>query len=218
VSPRDREPNEKNDQPEITGASRPAFEASRSPTDPEAPGASEPDPAAGAGKASEAGAPSALAEQMQKLRAEKQDLMNTLVRRQADFENYRKRMEKERHADRHRGVEALVEHLLPVLDAFDRALAGHDESASAEYRKGFELIRRQLWDALSKQGLKRIDAVGKEFDPHLHHAIERVETPEHADGTVVGELQPGYKFHDRVLRPAMVRVAAEPVSKRAHDN
>jgi molecular chaperone GrpE len=219
VSPRDSEPNEKNDQPEIAGASRPALEAGRSQTGPEAPGAIEAArAAAGAGKPSEEGAPSALAEQVRKLQAEKQDLMDTLVRRQADFENYRKRVEKERHADRHRGVEVLVEHLLPVLDAFDRALAGHDDSASAEYRKGFELIRRQLWDALSKQGLKRIDAVGKEFDPHLHHAIERVETPEHADGTVVGELQPGYMFHDRVLRPAMVRVAAEPVSKRAHDN
>lgn len=174
--------------------------------------------AVGAGKGNEAPITSGFAEQLQKLQAEKQDLMNTLVRRQADFENYRKRVEKERHAERHRGVELLVEHLLPVLDAFDRALTGLDESASAEYRKGFELIRRQLWDTLSKQGLKRIEAVGKEFDPHLHHAIERVETPEHADGTVVDELQPGYMFHDRVLRPAMVRVAAEPVSKRAGGN
>ena len=130
--------------------------------------------------------------EVQKLLAEKQELMDTLVRRQADFENYRKRIEKERHPDRHRGVELLVEHLLPVLDAFDRALAGDEDAANAEYRKGFELIRRQIWDALAKQGLKRIESVGKEFDPHFHHAIERVETAEHADGTVIGELQPGY--------------------------
>jgi molecular chaperone GrpE len=155
---------------------------------------------------------------VQKLLAEKQELMDTMVRRQADFENYRKRIEKERHADRHRGVELLVEQLLPVLDAFDRALAGEESAANAEYRKGFELIRRQIWDALSKQGLKRIDSVGKEFDPHLHHAIERVETAAQADGTIIGELQPGYTFHDRVLRPAMVRVAAEPVSKSAREN
>ncbi len=163
--------------------------------------------------ASNAGTPD-----VQKLLAEKQELMDTMVRRQADFENYRKRIEKERHADRHRGVELLVEQLLPVLDAFDRALAGDENAANAEYRKGFELIRRQIWDALSKQGLKRIDSVGKEFDPHLHHAIERVETAAQADGTIIGELQPGYTFHDRVLRPAMVRVAAEPVSKSAREN
>ena len=216
MSHRDREQNEKKGQAQNSVESRATLGDDNSQAVPEFPGAKESDPAAvGTGKAGEAGAPSALAEQLQKLQAEKQDLMNTLVRRQADFENYRKRVEKERHSDRHRGVELLVEHILPVLDAFDRALATTDESASAEYRKGFELIRRQLWDALSKQGLQRIEAAGKEFDPHLHHAVERVETPEHADGTVVSELQPGYMFHDRVLRPAMVRVAAEPVSKRA---
>ena len=151
-----------------------------------------------------------------KLLAEKRELMDTLVRRQADFENYRKRIEKERHNDRHRGVEAVIEHILPVLDAFDRALAESDDSAYMEYRKGFELIRRQLWESLAKQGLVRIDAMGQEFNPHFHHAIERVETSEHADGIVIGELQPGYMFHDRVLRPAMVRVATTPESKTAH--
>jgi molecular chaperone GrpE len=166
----------------------------------------------------EGGEASSLEQQIRKLQGEKADLMNTLVRRQADFENYRKRVEKERHADRHRGVELLIDHLLPVLDAFDRALGEHGNSVSEEHRKGFELIRRQLWDALSKQGLVRIEAVGKEFDPHQHHAIERVETSEHPDGTVISELQPGYRFHDRVLRAAMVRVAAQPVSKSAGGN
>lgn len=219
MSNSDREFDEEKGEPKKSGASRPAFEGDPSRRGAEPPAGGENDATAvGAGKVVEAGGPSALAEQVQKLQAEKQDLMNTLVRRQADFENYRKRIEKERHADRHRGAEALIERLLPVLDALDRALAGHDDPATAEFYKGFELIRRQLWDTLSKQGLKRIEAVGKEFDPHLHHAIERVETPEHADGRVVDELQPGYTFHDRVLRPAMVRVAAEPVSKRASDN
>jgi molecular chaperone GrpE len=152
------------------------------------------------------------AEQLQKLLAEKQELMNTLVRRQADFENYRKRIEKERQQERHRGVEGLIEQLLPMLDAFDRALVGHDDPANADYRRGFEMIRGQLWSALAKQGLERIQAVGKEFDPHLHHAIENVETAEHAPGVVVGELQPGYLFHGRVLRPAMVRVSSPPAN------
>lgn len=151
----------------------------------------------------------AAPDEMRKLVAEKQELMDTLVRRQADFENYRKRVEKERQHDRHRGVESLIEGILPVLDAFDRALETGDDPRYAEYRKGFELIQKQLWDLLAKQGVERIDAVGKQFDPHLHHAIESVETTEHEEDTVIAELQPGYTFHDRVLRPAMVRVAKE---------
>jgi molecular chaperone GrpE len=152
------------------------------------------------------------AEEIQKLVAEKQDLQNTLVRRQADFENYRKRVERERQQERHRGAEQLIEQVLPVLDAFDLALKGQNSSANAEYRKGFELIRTQLWNALSKQGLQPIEAVGKQFDPNLHHAIENVPTADKPEGTVVGEMQTGYMFHDRVLRPAMVRVATSPAN------
>jgi molecular chaperone GrpE len=152
------------------------------------------------------------ADQIQKLVAEKQDLQNTLVRRQADFENYRKRVEKERQQERHRGAEQLIEQVLPVLDALDLALSGQSGAASPEYRKGFEIIRAQLWNALAKQGLQPIEAVGKPFDPHLHHAIENVPTAEQPEGTVVGEMQTGYMFHDRVLRPAMVRVATAPAN------
>lgn len=176
--------------------------------------AAAPDP----GSAPAGSADSSPAEQIQKLQAEKQELLDTLVRRQADFENYRKRVEKERQHERHRGVEALVEQLLPVLDAFERALAAVDNASFAEHRKGFELIHRQLWDALAKQGLQRIESAGKHFDPHFHHAIERVETSEHADGTVLAELQPGYVFHGRVLRPAMVRVAAHPTPPAKREN
>jgi molecular chaperone GrpE len=170
--------------------------------------------AAASGPAAEAKNEGTL-DEVQKLLAEKQDLLNTLVRRQADFDNYRKRVEKERVQERQRATESLIEHLLPVLDAFDRALAESSDSAYLEYRKGFEMIRRQLWEALAKQGLVRIDAVEQEFNPHFHHAIERVETTDHAEGIVIGELQPGYLFHGRVLRPAMVRVATEPESKSA---
>lgn len=150
------------------------------------------------------------AELLKKLQAEKDELLNTLVRRQADFENYRKRVERERHHDRSRGVEVLVEKLLPVLDAFERALAAQDDAAYEEYRKGFELIDKQLRDALAKQGLERIEAEGKEFNPHLHHAIERVESTDHPDGAILSVFQAGYKLHDKVLRPAMVRVAVHP--------
>ena len=101
-----------------------------------------------------------------------------------------------------------IQHLLPVLDGFERALAVHDNLAYEDYRKGFELIYKQLWETLAKQGLERIEARGKPFDPHVHMAIERVETEEHEDGFVIEVLQPGYIFHGRVLRPATVRVAA----------
>jgi molecular chaperone GrpE len=161
-----------------------------------------------AGSAAGPGPDLALTEQVQKLAAEKQDLTNTLVRLQADFDNYRKRTEKERDQARHRGVENLIEQLLPVLDGFDRALAAHDDPAYEDYRKGFELIRKQLWDLLAKQGVHRIESVGKEFDPNVHHAVEHVPTNDYPDGAVIDEFQPGYMFHHRVLRPAMVRVAS----------
>jgi molecular chaperone GrpE len=179
--------------------------------------------AAAAGAAEEGGAdqaaPEALpageasaVEQIQKLVEEKQDLQDTLLRRQADFENYRKRVERERAQERHRGAEVLIEQVLPVLDAFDLALSGQSGAASPEYRKGFEIIRAQLWNALAKQGLQPIEAVGKPFDPNLHHAIENVPTASQPEGTVVGEMQTGYMFHGRVLRPAMVRVASAPAN------
>jgi molecular chaperone GrpE len=143
-----------------------------------------------------------------KLQAEKQEMMNTLVRRQADFENFKKRVEKEKQQDRTRGLEIVIEQMLPVLDAFDRALAGPVSAENADYRKGFEMIRTQMWNGLAKQGVERIDTVQKEFDPNLHHAIESVPNTAHDEGTIVGEMQPGYMFQGRVLRPAMVRVAA----------
>ncbi|HTW23688.1 MAG TPA: nucleotide exchange factor GrpE [Candidatus Baltobacteraceae bacterium] len=200
-----RDKEGKKHEPEVVFSAGPA-ETGGEPADPAAVGAAR----------QEGGPVASFDEQIQKLLLEKQELMDTLVRRQADFENFRKRVEKERHQERHRGAESLVEHILPVLDAFDRALAGSGDGANAEYRKGFELIRKQLWDALAKQGLKRVESVGKEFNPHFHHAIETVETSEQPDGVVIDELQPGYLFHERVLRPAMVRVASAPEGRSAH--
>ena len=145
-----------------------------------------------------------------RLQAEKDELMQTLVRRQADFENYRKRIERERDEDRRRGIERVLEDLLPVLDGFERALKAHDNPAYEEYKKGLTLIYQQLWNVAAKQGLEKIEALGKPFDPRVHQAIERVETTEHAEGTNVEVLQDGYLFHGRVLRPSVVRVAAAP--------
>ena len=148
-----------------------------------------------------------VAERASRLQAEKDELMQTLVRRQADFENYRKRIERERQEDRRHGTGRLIEELLPVLDAFERAIKAHDDPAYEEYLKGLELIYRQLWDTLARHGLERIAAAGKPFDPNYHQAIERVESDEYPDGTVVEVLQDGFVFHGRVVRPSIVRVS-----------
>ena len=158
-----------------------------------------------------AGNDAPLVAELEKLRAEKEELLQTLVRRQADFENVRKRTERERHEEGRRGVERLVLDLIPVIDAFDRALASHEDPAYEEYRKGVILIRKQLWDAISRHGVQRVDADGKMFDPHLHQAIERVDSDDYPDGYVLHVFQDGYLFHGKMIRPAIVRVAVHPV-------
>lgn len=160
------------------------------------------------GETSEEGAEtSAAGERLARLQAEKDELMQSMVRRQADFENYRKRIERERQDDRRHGVGRLIEELLPVLDSFERALKAHDDPAYEEYRKGLELIYLKLWDTLARHGLERIAAAGKAFDPNYHQAIERVESDEHPDGTVLEVLQDGFIYHGRVIRPSIVRVS-----------
>ena len=148
--------------------------------------------------------------EVNKLATDLEDLRQTLLRRQADFDNYRKRIEKERAEDQKRTTGRVIEQLIPVLDGFEQALAAHKEAEYESYRKGFELIYKQLLDNLAKLGAERIDPVGKPFDPHLHQALDRVETRERDDGTILAVFQPGYVFHGRVLRPAMVRVAVHP--------
>ncbi len=148
--------------------------------------------------------------EMAKLAADLEELRQTLLRRQADFDNYRKRIEKERFEDSKRATARVIEGLIPVIDGFEHALAAHREAEYDNYRKGFELIYKQLLENVTKLGAERIDPVGKPFDPHLHQAVDRAETTEHADGTIMQVFQPGYLFHGRVLRPAMVRVAVHP--------
>jgi molecular chaperone GrpE len=155
--------------------------------------------------------------EMAKLAADFDELRQTLLRRQADFDNYRKRIEKERSDDSKRATARVIEGLIPVVDSFESALAAHREKEYENYRKGFELIHKQLLDNLTKLGVERIEPLGKPFDPHLHQALDRAETTDHADGTILQVFQPGYVFHGRVLRPAMVRVAVHPnpASKQA---
>lgn len=156
------------------------------------------------------GAEASLVAELQKLKAEKEELMQTMIRRQADFENFKKRLERDRHEEGRRGVERLLLDLIPVLDGFDRAIEAHKAPAYDEYRKGVDLIRKQLWDSIARHGVQRIDAAGKMFDPHLHQAIERLETADVPDGSIVEVFQDGYLFHGKVLRPAIVRVAVHP--------
>jgi molecular chaperone GrpE len=145
-----------------------------------------------------------------KLAGDLNDLRETLMRRQADFENYRKRVEKERSEDSRRATARVIESLIPIIDGFEHALAAHREAEYESYRKGFELIYKQLVEHVTRLGVERIDPLGKQFDPHRHQAMDRLETLDHSDGEIVQVYQPGYVFHGRVLRPAMVRVAVQP--------
>lgn len=148
--------------------------------------------------------------EVNKLATDLEDLRQTLLRRQADFDNFRKRIEKERTEDQKRATGRVIEQLIPVLDGFEQALAAHKEAEYESYRKGFELIYKQLLDNLAKLGAERVEPVGKQFDPHLHQALDRLESTKHPDGTILEVFQPGYVYHGRILRPAMVRVAVHP--------
>lgn len=144
----------------------------------------------------------------QKLKAERDALVDRLARLQAEFENARKRAEREQQEFREYALADAVKALLPSLDSFERALGA--EAKSSEFRNGVELIYKQLYDALLKMGLRPMPAKGEPFDPRFHQAVEMVNTSEAKDHQVLEELQRGYKFKDRLLRPAMVKVAQNP--------
>lgn len=140
-----------------------------------------------------------------KLRAERDALVDRLARLQAEFENARKRTTREQQEFREYAVTDAIKALLPTLDSFERAL--QTSAGDSEFHNGVELIYKQLQDALSKLGLRPIPAKGEPFDPHLHQAVEMVETTAVEDHHILEELQRGYKLKDRLLRPAMVKVA-----------
>ena len=144
--------------------------------------------------------------EVQKLKAERDTLLGRLARLQAEFENARKRAAREQQDFRDFATADAIKALLPVFDSFERALQA-PASQSNEFRGGIELIYKQLQDALAKLGVRPVPAKGEVFDPHLHEAIEMVETTDIPDHQVIDELQRGYKLKDRLLRPAMVRVA-----------
>ncbi len=145
------------------------------------------------------------APEVEKLKAERDALLDRLARQQAEFDNARKRAVREQQEFRDFAAADVIKNILPVLDSFERALKAGGEGS--DFRSGVELIYRQLLDALQKSGVQLIAAVGQPFDPRFHEAIEMVDTSSAPDHQVLEELQRGYKYKDRLLRPAMVRVA-----------
>ncbi len=168
---------------------------------PAAEGVEEAASASAAGKPVEVSA----ASETEKLKAERDALLDRLARLQAEFDNARKRAVREQQEFREFAAADVIKNFLPILDSFERALkAGGD---STDFRDGVELIYRQFQDALQKIGVQPILAMGQPFDPRVHEAVEMVDTTEVPDHHVFDELQRGYKYKERLLRPAMVRVA-----------
>src|SRR6266550_4103789 len=153
--------------------------------------------------------------ELKRLEAEVNDLRDKLARRQADFENFRKRVERERSETYNRATADLVTKLLPVLDNLGRALdteASVEATESDEFRhflSGVDLIYKQLGGVLETLGVKPVSAVGETFDPHVHEAVVTEETDEHKPDTVVQEIVRGYRLGDKLLRPALVKVAVK---------
>jgi len=144
--------------------------------------------------------------ELRRVSSERDALLDRLARLQAEFENSRKRAAREQQEFRDFATADAIKALLPVFDSFERALQ-MPATQGNELRAGIELIYKQLQDALSKLGVRQVPAKGEKFDPHVHEAIEMVETTEFPDQQVMDELQRGYKLKDRLIRPAMVRVA-----------
>src|SRR2546423_206710 len=150
-------------------------------------------------------------QEYERMSQERDALLDRLARLQAEFENYRKRNAREQAEFREYAVADAVKNFLPILDNFDLALRSQKtESTDPALRSGIELIRKQMDDVLSRLGVQAVPAQGSTFDPRVHEAIEMVESREHADHEVIDELQRGYKLKERLLRPAMVRVATNP--------
>jgi molecular chaperone GrpE len=141
------------------------------------------------------------------LRRERDDFKDRWVRKTAEFDNYRKRIERERREQADMAVADVLEAILLVVDDFDLALTVEAGPEAEAYRTGVELIHAKLLGVLRKHGVRAIDALGADFDPNVHQAVMHESSPEHRDGEVIGELRKGYMLGDRLLRPAMVRVA-----------
>lgn len=159
----------------------------------------------------DAGGSTALQEDPEQVRAERDEYRDRWLRSVAEFDNYRKRVERERRELVEFAAADLIRELLPLVDDLERALAAEVPADASDavkgYRAGVELIHKQILELLKKRGVTPIEALGADFDPHLHQAVMREASAEHRDGEVIAELRRGYKLGDRLLRPSMVKVA-----------
>lgn len=156
--------------------------------------------------ASEENEEEALQTDIQSLQQEKDEIYQRMLRLQAEFDNFKKRSQKEKEADRKYKSQDLANELLPAMDNFERALKVEVNEATSSLVDGITMVYNQLQDALKSQGVEVIEAEGKEFDPNEHHAVMQIEDDEMESNIVAEELQKGYKLKDRVIRPAMVKV------------
>jgi molecular chaperone GrpE len=161
------------------------------------------------GESEQAAGSQSLESELETLREERSTYVDRLARLQAEFDNFRKRSARDQQDYRDYALADALKSLLPILDSLDRALKTSDASVQ-DFRSGIELIDKQFHDALSRLGVEPIPADGELFDPNLHQAVQMVDTDEVADNHVIDELQRGYRIKDRLLRPAMVRVAHNP--------
>lgn len=163
------------------------------------------------GSSTETGERQALAAELDQARGERDQYRDRLARLQAEFDNSRKREAKERQDARDRGVESAVEPFLQVMDNF--ALALKAEGSVEQLRAGVDLILKQMEEALRGLNVQPVEAVGSQFDPRVHEALGSVETPEYPDHQVIEEIRRGYRLRDKLLRPAMVRIATNAAQK-----
>lgn len=153
----------------------------------------------------------ALIEERDRLATQLDEAKDQLLRTVAEMQNVQRRMRQQFDTDRKYGAEPLVRDLIPVLDNFDRTLQAAESGASAEsILEGIRAVERQISKALRDHSIERIPAVGLPFDPERHDAVVTVESVDHEDETIIDELESGYTLHDRVIRPAKVRVAKRP--------
>lgn len=165
---------------------------------------------AGAGGPAAGDVPAAAGDaEARRLRGELDHMRDVYLRKLAEFDNFRKRTEREREELHRTAGENLVRELIPVLDNFERALQHAEDADPASFRQGVEMIAKQLWDVLERQGMDRLDPLGQPFQPEFHEAVQRIEDGGKQPGTVAAVLAKGYVFGGRLIRPAMVGVVVE---------
>jgi len=151
--------------------------------------------------------PEAAASQLEAIRREKDALQDQLLRTAAEFDNYRKRVERDRREQAETATASALTGLLPIIDDLERALKAPTGEDVENFRKGIELIHQQMLELLRKRGVQSIEATGADFDPRYHQAVVHESSPDHREGEVIEEFARGYMLGNRLLRPAMVKVA-----------